>query len=245
VAWLLARHEQSTGLFKSGLGPPGGLALRTGFSRIRARRLVGSVREAMAVSLDDASAWRRGAWPLALVAAGIAATVLQAVPPHALDWEPGLALRQPWRAVTAGLVHWSGQHLLMNLVGAAGLALLGWRAALGPRAVAAWALAWPLTQFGLLVQPALRHYGGLSGVLHAAAAIAAASLLARPADRRNRLVGGLLVAGLVVKVLLEQPWAAATQVVDGWDFALAPVAHASGAVAGLVAWALVGRERSP
>jgi rhomboid family GlyGly-CTERM serine protease len=181
-------------------------------------------------------------WPAALGAAGLAAAAMHGLPAHALDWEPALAWREPWRAITAACVHWSNRHLLMNLMGAAALALLGWRAALGPRAVAAWALAWPLTQLGLLVQPALRHYGGLSGVLHAAAAIAAASLLARPADGRNRLVGGLLVAGLAVKVLLEQPWAAATQTVDGWDFALAPAAHASGALAGLVAWALIGRE---
>lgn len=187
---------------------------------------------------------RRLAWPAALTAAALAAVALQALPPHALDWEPGLTWRQPWRAVTAAWVHWSSQHLLMNLVGAAALALLGWRAALGPRAVAAWALAWPLTQLGLLPQPSLHHYGGLSGVLHAAAAITAATLLARGGDRRNRLVGGLLALGLLLKLVVEQPWAAATQVVAGWDFALAPAAHASGALAGLLAWALVGREHA-
>jgi rhomboid family GlyGly-CTERM serine protease len=180
-----------------------------------------------------------------MVVAGLVAVGLHTLPAHTLDWEPALAWRQPWRSVTAAWVHWSHQHLLMNLTGSAALAWLGWRASLGPRAVAAWALAWPLTQLGLLLQPALRHYGGLSGVLHAAAAITAATLLARGGDRRNRLVGGLLVLGLLAKLVFEQPWAAATQAVEGWDFALAPAAHASGALAGLLAWALVGRERLP
>lgn len=190
-------------------------------------------------------ALHRWAWPGALAAAALAGAAAQTLPQHGLDWEPVLIWREPWRAVTGALVHWSRQHLLMNLVGSAALAWLGWRAALGPRAVAAWALAWPLTQLGLLLQPALRHYGGLSGVLHAAAAITAATLLARGGERRNRLVGGLLALGLLIKLVFEQPWGAATQRVEGWDFALAPAAHASGALAGLLAWALVGRERQP
>jgi hypothetical protein len=104
-------------------------------------------------------------------------------------------------------------------------------------------LAWPLTQLGLLAQPGLRHYGGLSGVLHAAAAIVACSLLARHGDARSRLIGLLLGLGLVAKVVWEAPWGAATRAVEGWDFALAPAAHAGGVLAGVLAWALVGRER--
>jgi rhomboid family GlyGly-CTERM serine protease len=175
--------------------------------------------------------------------AALGALAVFAAPREALDWQPALAASQPWRAVTGAWVHWSTQHLVMNLAGCALIALLGWRAALGPRAAFAWVLAWPLTQLGLLAQPALRHYGGLSGVLHAAAAIAACSLLARLHDRRARLIGVLLGGGLIVKIVWEVPWGAATRVVDGWDFALAPAAHASGALAGLLAWALVGRDR--
>lgn len=184
------------------------------------------------------------AWPAAMAATALVAWLLHAVPLHALDWEPALALTEPWRALTSALAHWSPQHLVMNLAGTAAMAVLGWRAALGPRAVAAWALAWPLTHLGLLLQPALLHYAGLSGVLHAAAAVTAATLLARPGDKRHRLVGGLLAAGLLLKLLLERPWGPATPSAEGLDFALAPAAHASGAVAGLLAWALVGRERA-
>lgn len=187
---------------------------------------------------------RGWAWPAALALAALAAAAARGVPAGLIDWQPALAAREPWRAVSAALVHWSPQHLAMNLAGCAALALLGWRAGLGPRAVAAWALAWPLTQLGLLLQPALRHYGGLSGVLHAAAAIAAASLLARRGGARQRLVGGALALGLVVKIVAEQPWGPPTTAVAGWDFALAPAAHASGALAGFVAWALLGQEKT-
>jgi len=178
-----------------------------------------------------------------MVAAALGALLVFPLPTEALDWQPTLAWSQPWRAVSAAWVHWSLHHLLMNVVGCTALAFLGWRASLAPRAVAAWALAWPLTQFGLLARPDLRHYGGLSGVLHAAAAVIACSLLARRDDPRARAVGGLLAVGLLTKLLLERPWGAATQAVAGWDFALAPAAHASGVVAGLLAWGLVGRER--
>ena len=133
----------------------------------------------------------------------------------------------------------------MNLAGCALIALLGWRAAMTPRAVAAWALAWPLTQFGLWLQPALNHYGGLSGVLHAAAAIIGCHLLAQPGEARPRAIGALLVVGLAAKIVLEAPWSSALRTVEGWDFPLAPAAHASGALAGALAWALVGRPARP
>lgn len=185
------------------------------------------------------------AWPVALAAAVAAAAAVGAVPPAGfdrLDWQPDLAWRQPWRWWTAALLHWSPLHWAMNAAGGALVALLGWRAALGPRAVAAWALAWPLTQLGLLAQPALHHYAGLSGVLHAAVAITGASLLARRGERRGQAVGALVCGGLLLKIVVEAPWAGATRAVAGWDFALAPAAHASGALAGWLAWALVGRE---
>jgi rhomboid family GlyGly-CTERM serine protease len=176
--------------------------------------------------------------------AALGALLAFGLPRSALDWQPALAMAEPWRAVTAAWVHWSVRHLGMNLAGCALLALLGWRAHMTPRGVRAWALAWPLTQLGLLAQPALRHYGGLSGVLHAAAALIACRLIAQRADHHARVIGVLLGAGLVAKVLWEAPWGPATRAVEGWDFALAPAAHASGALAGVLAWALLGRERA-
>ncbi len=66
-------------------------------------------------------------------------------------------------------------------------------------------MAWPLTQLGLLLQPSLLHYGGLSGVLHAGVVIAALGLLQRESGLR-RAVGWLILGGVALKVGMEQPW---------------------------------------
>jgi rhomboid family GlyGly-CTERM serine protease len=166
-------------------------------------------------------------------------------PAALLDWQPELALGEPWRLVTAAWVHWSPRHLAANLVGIAVVAMLGVAAKLPPRAALAWAIAWPMTHAGLAWQPALAHYGGASGVLHAAVAVAACWLMLRSEggqSGRARAIGAAIAAGLVVKILLERPWAGPLAPSSAWDIAVAPLAHASGALAGattaLVAWAL-------
>lgn len=192
---------------------------------------------------------RAGATPWLAVCAVLAGGSLLAwwMPAALLDWQPGRALAEPWRLVTAAWVHWSGLHLAANLAGTVVVAALGWAARLPARAALALALAWPLTQAGLWIQPALAHYGGASGVLHAAVAVAAGWLLAgegraraapghrAPEARRARLVGMGIAAGLALKVLLEEPWAGPTAAARSWDIAVAPVAHASGVLAGAVA----------
>ncbi|MBP6338695.1 MAG: rhombosortase [Vitreoscilla sp.] len=153
------------------------------------------------------------------------------------DWQPNLAWQEPWRDWSAALLHWSPQHLHMNLLGTVLMAALGWRAAMQPADTLAWALAWPLTQLGLLMQPALLHYAGLSGVLHAGVAIVACRLL-QSRSAGSRRIGGLLALGMVAKLLLELPWRGAAQAVAGMDFSLAPLAHVSGAVMGLLCFVL-------
>ncbi|NDY91961.1 rhombosortase [Ideonella livida] len=178
---------------------------------------------------------RRAWWALCALLA--TATLLgPLLPPHTLDWEPGRALAQPWRWWSAALVHLSPQHLAMNLLALAALAWWGARARLPAGAAAAWALAWPLTHLGLLLQPALLHYSGLSGVLHAGVAVGAVQLL--PRRGRPRTVGLALLAGLFAKLALEGAWRAPTQTEPGLDFALAPGAHLSGALAGVACSAL-------
>lgn len=179
----------------------------------------------------------RLAWLLACALLLAGALLARGADSARWDWQPGLALVEPWRAWTAALLHWSPLHLQMNLMGLGLLALLGWRAPAQGRDVLAWAVAWPLTQVGLLLQPALRHYAGLSGVLHAGLAILAWRLCSA-AEARQRRIGLLAAAGLLLKLLSEQPWAGAAQPVPGWDFALAPMAHVSGALAGLCGAAL-------
>lgn len=178
------------------------------------------------------------AWAaLGVVLAG-GALVGTLAPTSALDWQPTRAWREPWRWWSAAFVHWSALHLAVNLLGAAAVVAWGWVARVPARGALAWAVAWPLTHLALLAQPRLAHYGGLSGVLHAGVAVAAVWLLARERGVR-RAIGAAVLAALVLKVALEAPWRGALQTVAPWDFAVAPLAHAAGVVAGalLGAWA--------
>lgn len=170
-------------------------------------------------------------WAGLCAAAALGALLARAVDPALLRWQPELAFGQPWRLVTAAWVHLSDRHLAANLAGTVVVAALGRAAGCDCRAAAAWALAWPLTQLGLLAQPALSAYGGLSGVLHAAVAVAAWQLL-RAERGLRQAVGGAVAAGLLAKLLLEASWQGPLRTPPGWDIAIAPAAHASGALAG-------------
>ena len=150
-----------------------------------------------------------------------------------LDWQPDLAATQPWRWWTGAWVHWSWGHLAANLTGTALIGALGARAHADRADAWAWFAAWPITQLGLLLQPALLRYGGLSGVLHAGVVIAAIGLVQRESGLR-RGVGALILAGVALKVGLEQPWQGPLRETPGWSIAIAPAAHLSGAVAGLL-----------
>jgi rhomboid family GlyGly-CTERM serine protease len=177
-------------------------------------------------------------WLALCAALGLGALLGWLAPALLLDWQPELAAGEPWRWWTAAFVHWSPGHLGSNLVGLLLVAALGHVAALPRRAAAAWLLAWPITHLGLLMQPALAHYGGLSGVLHAGAAVAGCWLLAT-ARGRPRLLGAVLLTGLAIKILLEEPWGPPLVQRAGWEIALAPAAHATGALAGVACAALL------
>ena len=56
---------------------------------------------------------------------------------------------------------------------------------------------------------------------------------------RERWIGVAIVAGTLAKVLFESPWDLAPRPSEALGVSVAPVAHACGVVAGLVAWALV------
>lgn len=158
---------------------------------------------------------------------------------EALIWRPELAAREPWRAIGAAWVHWSGLHLGANLAGTVLIGALGVASRLPLRASLAWCLAWPLTQFGLLAVPALERYGGMSGLLHAGVAVIAFELISRRRDARDRRLGLAIAGVLGLKLLSETPWRGPLAYPDGWDIAVAPAAHVSGALAGLLMAALV------
>ncbi|MCH2242517.1 MAG: hypothetical protein MK041_11455, partial [Aquabacterium sp.] len=57
------------------------------------------------------------------------------------------------------------------------------------------------------------------------------------------VIGGLLLAGLAAKVIAEAPWSHAMLHHPGWDLPIAPLVHATGAVAGLACAVLCLRGR--
>jgi rhomboid family GlyGly-CTERM serine protease len=181
----------------------------------------------------------RGAWSwlATSVLLAAAAAALWFAPRDLLAWQPARALEQPWRAWSAAFVHWTPWHLSANLIGCAVVAAFGIAARVPVRCTLAWLAASPLSHAALVLQPALTSYGGLSGVLHAGVAIAAWRLVRHDRGRR-RGIGAAVMAGLAVKLLLEKPWGPPTQAVAGWDFAVAPLAHATGAIAGIACAAL-------
>lgn len=152
-------------------------------------------------------------------------------PATALDWQPRLAAHEPWRAWTAAFVHWSPGHLLANLAGLLVVAAFGVVGHVTLRCALAWLLAWPLTHAALLLQPGLAHYGGLSGALHAGVAVAALQVV-RSQRGRQRAIGALVLAGLALKIVLEAPWASTLVHPRDWNIAVAPLAHAAGALSG-------------
>ena len=144
----------------------------------------------------------------------------------AIDWQPGRALSQPWRLWTCAWVHWSVAHLGVNLLGAAVVGALGWRARVPRAGALAWFVAWPLTHLlmappgsGRLAQTLL-HYGGLSGVLHAGVVVLALSLawprgLARAAAGRGGVraepsFDATRASSIEPSRITEGPWAMTT-----------------------------------
>jgi multisubunit Na+/H+ antiporter MnhE subunit len=77
----------------------------------------------------------------------------------------------------------------------------------------------------------------LSGVLHAGVAVATLWLMVT-ARGRTRLIGTSVFVGMLVKLASEEPWGPPLRLGTGFDIATAPLAHATGAAAGLLCAAL-------
>lgn len=173
------------------------------------------------------------AWLAVCLLAAIGSLVAALLPTAWLEWAPALLWRQPWRLVSSAWVHWHALHLLANLAALALLAVAGWRVPTTDRDALAWLLAWPLTHvlLALLAPPVLLHYGGLSGLLHAAVVVVGLRLIA---DARR--LGWIWLGLLAVKLLLEQPWLPLLPHDLLLGLAVVPAAHLAGALAGLLAW---------
>ena len=128
-------------------------------------------------------------------------------------------------------MHFTPTHLGANLLATALVAAYGWAARVPSVVALAWVASWPFTHLALLAKPELVHYGGLSGILHAGVAAASLWLVMR-GDGAQRTIGWLMLVGQVVKLLVEEPWGVAIQAPSELDVAVAPLAHASGSIAG-------------
>jgi rhomboid family GlyGly-CTERM serine protease len=185
----------------------------------------------------------------ALGGAALVLLVQAIVPLHgALEYRQALLASQPWRALTAHLVHVNWVHALLNLAAWLVVARLfapelrTWRQ---PLVLAVAALA--VTLHLALLHPGIAWYRGFSGTLHGVFfAGASAWLLALLADgeRRPRALWlpAVLVTGGWVKVLAEQPGGSLTPYAQWLGAGIVPQAHLAGAVAGsmlglLFAWA--------
>ncbi|TDP88513.1 hypothetical protein EV672_101665 [Aquabacterium commune] len=189
---------------------------------------------------------------------------------QALVMRPDAGLAQPvWVWWTTAWLHGSPPHLLRNLAGLALMAALGTLLRPSrPAALAGW-LAWPLTQLGMLMQPSLGSYVGLSGVLHAGVTVLALHAAMAPSRQPMprtllhplprtlsplapsvtglRLGGLALLSALAAKILMENPWGQALVASTSSAINVAPWAHLSGCAAGALVtgllWVLAAGSR--
>ena len=185
---------------------------------------------------------RRTAWPLLcalLIAASVGlwlAGVAGYIDPTRWMW-PYESWRQlPWTLWTGPLLHFLWPHLLGNALALAALAVLGAALPAPPRDALAQLLAWPLGTLALQGWPQIGGFYGLSGVVHAAAAIVAVRALATPSIR---WLGLLLAGGLAIKLAIERGWQVPVGFDGNWGFNVVFAAHFASAVIGaLLALAL-------
>lgn len=196
-------------------------------------------------------------WLAVALALGVPASLMGWVP---LDqplsawprWAAALALQPdqgwqqpPWVYWTAAWLHGSADHYLGNLLALVAVAALGQAGRMPPAAALAWALAWPLTQIGMLAHPELSRYIGLSGVLHAGVGVLGTFHLVARHDGAHSGMGTVLLGGLALKVFMENPWQ--TPLIASAESAItvAPWAHFSGSLAGCALGLLIALARRP
>lgn len=155
--------------------------------------------------------------------------------------------QSPWSWWATAWVHGSAPHLHQNLAALVALMLLAWISAISKRAALAWFIAWPMTHVGMLMRPELNTYIGMSGVLHAGAAIIALYQMMEPKQRPFRWIGLILAAGMGIKILMENPWTTVLFMSKSSAINVAPWAHFCGLMAGLIGGGLtlLMARRSP
>lgn len=178
-------------------------------------------------------------WLALSLTLGLPAALMGWVPLNQPDstwplWAQQLALHpdQGWRQAIgawwgAAWLHGSAEHLYRNLVALSLIAAIGWHNRVPAQTTLVWFGAWPLTQIGMIGQP-LHTYIGLSGVLHAGICAIALHQVTNQSTTRKPFIGYLLLLGLILKILMENPWQHALIKPPGSDINVAPWAHLSG-----------------
>jgi rhomboid family GlyGly-CTERM serine protease len=157
----------------------------------------------------------------------------------ALEYRRALLLAEPWRLITAHLVHVNWQHALSNAAAWWLVArLFGPDLDLSRQLIALLTGALAIDAGLAALHPTLEWYRGLSGVLHALYFAGATAWLANALVRpRTPTLRGLwlpaaLALGGWIKVALEQPAASATPYAEWLGASVVPQAHLFGAAAG-------------
>jgi len=149
-----------------------------------------------------------------------------------LEYRRSLLGAEPWRLLSAHLVHLSLIHALLNGVA---LLLLGRLFETRLRAGEGWLVLGTAPILISLVfwiaMPELVWYRGLSGVLHALYFAGCIVWLAEARGRSRWLPLAALVAG-ALKVLLEQPWDTSFPFQEWLGAPVVPQAHLIGALIG-------------
>ncbi|MBI2769300.1 MAG: rhomboid family intramembrane serine protease [Burkholderiales bacterium] len=148
---------------------------------------------------------------------------------QALEWDAVGWVLRPWTLWTSAWVHASAGSLAGNLLALAALAVLGTWLGAGRHAAVALLVAWPATTLALLLWPEVARYGGLGGVVHAAAMVLWARLALRGS---HKPLSFALFCGVGIKLLAEGAWLQPVAFDPGWGGNVVYAAHLAGAVAG-------------
>jgi rhomboid family GlyGly-CTERM serine protease len=178
--------------------------------------------------------WRR--WPLLTLLLSLAALGVALAPGAGplLELDRALLVRQPWRLWTGHFVHWSGDHLLWDVLVFVALGAVAERRSRGRCALVLAAGALTIA-VAVVLGPAVSVYRGLSGVDSALLGLVLATRLSDPRLRFGAALTLLLFAG---KVAFELASSEALFVRGSPGVEVVPLAHVVGLVTGLAlgAW---------
>lgn len=155
---------------------------------------------------------------------------------HPLAWQSDHWVGRPWTIWTSAFVHATPGHLLANLLALAAVAVLGVALDASRLACLALLLAWPMGTECLVLWPRITHYGGLSGLIHAAAGVL---FVLSAIEKKATPIPQVLGAALAFKIATEHAWAVPVAFDPAWGFNVVVAAHLSHTAAAVACAGLV------